>query len=59
VEYKVEIPAGSTATLILTASEIKENGKSLFENIGISVSKTSENGFVLQLKPGQYLFGVQ
>ncbi len=59
VEYKVEIPAGSTATLFLTASEMKENGKPLAENTRISVSKTGEKGFQLQLKPGQYLFGIK
>ena len=59
VEYRVVIPAGSTATLYLSVDEITENQKPLVQNAGISVTGKSETELELKLQSGAYLFQVR
>lgn len=58
VEYKVVIPANSTATLYLKSTEILENGKELNENKFIEHLKDSDGTNKLQLKSGSYMFSI-
>ncbi|WP_372936759.1 alpha-L-rhamnosidase C-terminal domain-containing protein, partial [Mariniphaga sediminis] len=59
VEYKVQIPANSTATLILSASGVKENRKDLSENETIVVVQKDDKQIKLQLVSGTYLFEIK
>jgi alpha-L-rhamnosidase len=56
VEYKVVIPANSTATLYLEATGILENGKKMSENRFIKIKKEGNGKDRLSLKSGSYLF---
>ncbi len=56
VEYRVEIPANSTATLWLKAAQIKESGQNLQDNPLIKTIRSEKELSVLQLQPGSYLF---
>lgn len=58
VEYSVEIPANSTATLYLTATELSEKGKNIRENSGIEVLGKKDKQFHLKLKSGNYSFNI-
>ncbi|MFV0268187.1 MAG: family 78 glycoside hydrolase catalytic domain [Draconibacterium sp.] len=59
VEYKVQIPANSAATLILSTSGITESGKDLSENENIVVVQKNDKQVKLQLVSGTYLFGIK
>ncbi len=59
VEYKVQIPANSTATLILSTSGITESGKDLSENENIVVVQKDDKQIKLQLVSGTYLFEIK
>ena len=56
VVYKVIIPANSTATLNLNATDILENDKRLSENKYIRTIKNKEGYYTLYLKSGTFLF---
>jgi alpha-L-rhamnosidase len=56
VEYKVVIPANSTATLYLKAPEIVENNRKLSENKFIKIFNEADGQLKLFLKSGTYLF---
>jgi len=58
VEYKVEIPANSTATLALDEGKIRENGKPLGKNELIEIAEYKDGKVVLELKAGKYLFTI-
>jgi len=58
VEYKVEIPANSTATLYLKGKRIMENGRRPENNPFITAKKSNENFHVLKLKAGEYRFEI-
>ncbi len=59
VEYNVEIPANSTATLILNEGKIQENGKTLDKNEWIEIAERKNGKVVLKLKSGSYSFGIK
>jgi alpha-L-rhamnosidase len=56
IEYKVVIPANSTATLYLKASEILEDGKKISENSFIKMKKEGDGTDKIILKSGTYRF---
>jgi alpha-L-rhamnosidase len=56
--YNVTVPANSTATLSLTASDVLENNNKLQENKGIKTLKTGKVAYMLNLKSGSYVFTV-
>jgi alpha-L-rhamnosidase len=56
--YNATIPANSTATLYLTATELTEKGKNIQENSGIEVMGKKDNQFHLKLKSGNYSFEI-
>jgi alpha-L-rhamnosidase len=58
VEYKVEIPANSSATLYLDEVDIREGGKPLRKNELIKVTEYKNGKVVLKLKSGKYLFTI-
>jgi len=58
VEYKVEIPANSTATLVLDEGKISESGKPLDKNELIKITENKDGKVVLKLKSGKYLFAI-
>ncbi|MBW6535311.1 MAG: glycoside hydrolase family 78 protein [Mariniphaga sp.] len=59
VEYTVEIPANSTATLVLDAGKIRESGKPLDKNELIEIAESKNGKVVLKLKSGNYSFGLE
>ena len=59
VEYKVEIPAGSTATLFLKTNDLRENHQKLSENKNIEVVQNDGNQIILQLAPASYFFQIK
>jgi alpha-L-rhamnosidase len=59
VEYKVEIPANSSATLYLKAERIRESGRSLEDNSFLTSKKSKENLHILELKAGKYRFDIR
>jgi alpha-L-rhamnosidase len=58
VEYKVEIPTNSTATLVLDEEKIRESGKPLDKNELIEIAENKDGKVVLKLKSGKYLFAI-
>jgi len=58
VLYNVTIPANSTATLFLGASEVLESGKNLSENKQIRIKKDGNQGLCYLLKAGSYKFSI-
>jgi alpha-L-rhamnosidase len=58
VDYRVVIPAGSTATLNLAAREILEGGKSLSSNKYIHAENSGDGKQNLSLSSGTYLFSI-
>lgn len=59
VEYDVEIPANSTATLVLDDGKIQESGKPLEKNKSIEIVERKDGKVVLKLKSGSYSFGLE
>ena len=59
VTYRVEIPAGSTATLHLEADDIRESGKKLEENGHIRKLESEGNKVKLRLASGKYEFSMK
>lgn len=59
VEYNVEIPANSKATLVLNDGKIQENGKPLDKNELIEIAEKKNGKVVLKLKSGIYSFGIE
>ncbi|MFV0589990.1 MAG: family 78 glycoside hydrolase catalytic domain [Draconibacterium sp.] len=59
VEYKVQIPANSSATLFLNASELNESGKEISENKNIVIAQNDGRQVKLQLASGTYSFKVK
>ncbi|MPM17226.1 hypothetical protein SDC9_63614 [bioreactor metagenome] len=58
IEYKVTVPANSTATLYLNGKNIRENNKSLEKNPLIEIEKSDQDRQVLHLKAGFYTFSI-
>jgi alpha-L-rhamnosidase len=58
LNYRVVIPAGSTATLSLIAREILEGGKSLSSNKYIHAENSGDGKQNLSLSSGTYLFSI-
>jgi alpha-L-rhamnosidase len=58
VEYTVEIPANSTATLYLDGEKIQESGKPIEKNELIEIAERKNGKVVLKLKSGKYLFTI-
>ncbi len=56
VEYSVEVPAGSTATLHIDGEKIRESGKLVSENNFIKVVEQGSGKMVLVLESGNYYF---
>ncbi len=56
IEYKVTIPANSTATLYLNGKSIRENNKPLEKNPLIEVKKSGQDRYEINLKSGSYSF---
>jgi len=59
VEYTIEIPANSTATLYLDDGKILESGKPLDKNELIEIAERKNGKVVLKLKSGKYLFTIE
>ncbi len=59
VEYKVVIPANSTATLFLGPMKVAESGKELSKNRHLKVQKKDSQGIVIDLESGEYRFSVE
>jgi alpha-L-rhamnosidase len=59
VEYKVEIPDNSTATLYLEGERIWENDRALKDNPFITIVKSEENLNILELRAGKYRFEIR
>ncbi|MEA5062700.1 MAG: glycoside hydrolase family 78 protein [Petrimonas sp.] len=59
IEYKVTVPANSTATLYLNGKNIRENNKSLEKNPLIEIEKSDQDRQVLHLKAGSYTFSIK
>ncbi|OJV36823.1 MAG: alpha-rhamnosidase [Bacteroidia bacterium 43-41] len=59
IEYKVTVPANSTATLYLNGKNIRENNKSLEKNPLIEIEKSDQDRQVLHLKAGFYTFSIK
>lgn len=58
VEYHVEVPANSTATLFLDNVSVKESGKQLNTNTFIKTAGQHNGKMVLELQAGRYSFSV-
>lgn len=58
VIYEVTIPANTSATWMVKAASIKENGKSLSENRWIEVEEINNGEFRIKLKSGKYTFEI-
>lgn len=59
VEYKIEIPANSTATLYLDDGKIQESGKPIENNELIEIAERKDGKVVLKLKSGNYSFNLE
>ncbi|MCE5205275.1 MAG: glycoside hydrolase family 78 protein [Porphyromonadaceae bacterium] len=59
IEYKVTIPANSTATLYLNGKRIRENNKPLEKNPWIELNKSDQGIHILRLKAGSYTFSIK
>lgn len=59
IEYKVSVPANSTATLYLNGKSIRENNKSLEKNPLIEIKKSDQGQHTLRLKAGSYTFSIK
>ncbi|SHI55050.1 alpha-L-rhamnosidase [Tangfeifania diversioriginum] len=59
VEYNVEIPANSTATLTLKTNDLRENNQKLSENQNIEVIQNDGKQIILQLASGSYSFQIK
>ena len=59
VTYRVEIPAGSTATLSLEGDDIRESGKNLEDNRHIRMLESQGNTVKLRLASGKYEFSMK
>lgn len=59
IEYKVTVPANSTATLYLNGKNIRENNKSLEKNPLIEIEKSDQDRQVLHLKASSYTFSIK
>ena len=59
VTYRVEIPAGSTATLSLEGDDIRESGKNLKDNGHIRQLESQGNTVKLRLASGKYEFSMK
>lgn len=59
VEYKVEVPPNSTATLNLSGRQVMESGSPLQKNPLITVIKKTGDTTTLLLKSGSYHFRIQ
>ncbi|WP_372950829.1 alpha-L-rhamnosidase [Mariniphaga sp.] len=58
VEYTIEIPANSTATLVLNEGKIQESGKPIDKNELIEIAERKDGKVVLKLKSGKYSFSI-
>lgn len=58
IEYRVEVPENSTATLHLKGNRMRENGRSVNENDRIEIVKQEKGTQVLQLQAGSYSFRI-
>ncbi|HEX2919904.1 MAG TPA: family 78 glycoside hydrolase catalytic domain [Bacteroidales bacterium] len=56
--YDVSVPAGSTATLTLNASEILEGNRHIHGNRYVNIDQNSEHNYSLFLKSGNYSFTI-
>jgi alpha-L-rhamnosidase len=56
VQYKVTIPANSTATLYLESMKVLESGKELSENKLLRVEKIDGQGIMIEIESGEYQF---
>lgn len=59
IEYKVTVPANSTATLYLNGKSIRENNKPLEKNSLIEINKSDQGMHILRLKAGSYSFSIK
>ena len=59
IEYKVTIPANSTATLYLNGKSIRENNKPLEKNSLIEIKKSGQDRHEINLKSGSYSFTIR
>jgi alpha-L-rhamnosidase len=59
IEYKVTVPANSTATLYLNGKSIRENNKPLEKNPLIELNKSDQDMHILRLKAGSYSFSIK
>jgi len=59
IEYRVTIPANSTAELSLKGDEILEDSKALSDNKAVKVVKVDGDVNLLSLKSGSYLFTIK
>lgn len=59
IQYDVTVPANSTATLWLSASELLESGKKLGRNHQIKIKDKNDGHYMLLLKSGKYSFTVK
>jgi len=56
VEYMVEVPPNSTATLFLDDLQIKESGAPVEKNPSITIAGQRDGKLILELKAGKYNF---
>lgn len=59
ITYRVEIPAGSTATLHLEADDIREGGRKIGENRHIRTLESEGRNVKLMLASGKYEFNLK
>ena len=59
VEYKVSMPANSSALLYLNGKRITENNRALRENPLIEANQSGDGATVLALKAGEYVFEIR
>jgi len=59
IEYRVTIPANSTAELSLSGDKILEGGKALSDNKAVKVVKRDGDVNLVSLKSGSYLFTIK
>ena len=61
VELRVTVPANTTATIRLPASDptlVREQGKTLSEAVGVKFLRTEPDGIVCELLSGSYQFEI-
>ncbi|MCK3683896.1 alpha-L-rhamnosidase [Maribellus sp. YY47] len=59
VEYKVQIPANSSATLFINAAELSESDKDISENKNIVIEQNDSSQLKIQLASGTYSFKIK